>query len=537
MRAFANKVNMNLENTISPQKKIPVSKSKFMNTNFMNAVAKVVSENCDSKVTAEDRLIHAHGHACQEIWALRCGSFPRVPDAVYYPTCLQDVEHIVRLANEHGVRIIPYGGGTNVTLALECPADENRMIVSVDLSKMQRLIYVDVDAMIAKVEAGIVGVDLDKELLRYGVVLGHEPDSNEFSTVGGWVATNASGMKKNAYGNIEDLVVDATVVTPVGTLSRKGSWARVSAGPDILPLVLGSEGIFGIVTDVTLKLRPVPEVKKFDCFLFPDFTAGVKFMREAALNRVKPASLRLMDNEQTQLGQAVKAQAPGTQKGYMGAIGDKLKLLYITKVKGFDVDKLCGCTVVYEGSQPLVEYQTAEIEKLAAKQYGFSVGGASGQLGYQMTFAIAYIRDWVLDHDMMAESFEMSVSWAKLHECVNAVKAGVFEDCKKHGVIEDPFVTVRVTQIYDEGVCLYYYLSFNCKNLENPIEVFSSVEHSCRQRAMEHGASISHHHGVGKIRKDFMEQARNPIDLKILRGIKSLFDPNSIMGANNLIDP
>ncbi len=161
--------------------------------------------------------MHSHGHTFQEIYALRKGHLERYVDLVIYPLTTEQVENIVQLANKHDVVLVPYGGGTNVTWSLLLPLDEKRMIVSVDVSRMTAIKWVDKENNLACVQAGICGTDLERDLKQYGVVSGHEPDSMEFSTLGGWISTRASGMKKNTYGNIEDIVQNITLVTSKGT--------------------------------------------------------------------------------------------------------------------------------------------------------------------------------------------------------------------------------------------------------------------------------------------------------------------------------
>lgn len=183
--------------------------------NKNKAFLKEVKDHCAVVVSDDDeRIFHSHGHSLQEIYALRHGRLDRVVDSVVYPRNHDDVEHIVRLAVKHNVALIPYGGGTNVTHALLLPNEEKRSIVSVDMSKMNHIKMVDRENMVALVETGVGGKDLEKELERYGVTAGMEPDSYEFSTLGGWISTRASGMKKNRYGNIEDIVVTLKIVTP-----------------------------------------------------------------------------------------------------------------------------------------------------------------------------------------------------------------------------------------------------------------------------------------------------------------------------------
>ena len=154
--------------------------------------------------------------------------------------------------------LVPFGGGTNVTKALTLPIEEKRMIVSVDMERMISILWVDKENNMACVQAGKSGQDLERDLAQYGVTTGHEPDSQEFSTVGGWVSTRASGMKKNTYGNIEDIICNVNIVTPQGTFTKSSLWPRESNGPDLNHVVMGSEGNIGIITDAVLRVRPLP---------------------------------------------------------------------------------------------------------------------------------------------------------------------------------------------------------------------------------------------------------------------------------------
>lgn len=177
--------------------------------------------------------MHSHGASLREVFALRYGRFERYCDVVLYPGTSEHVQKIVELANQHNVILVPYGGGTNVTQGLWLKQNaDTRMVVSLDMSRMNKILWVDKDNMIACVQAGIRGQDLERDLKMSGVVSGHEPDSSEFSTLGGWISTRASGMKKNTYGNIEEIVQGITFITPEGVYKKTEHWPRVSAGPD-----------------------------------------------------------------------------------------------------------------------------------------------------------------------------------------------------------------------------------------------------------------------------------------------------------------
>lgn len=336
----------------------------------------------------DDRLFRSHGHTLHEIVTLRNGSFKRIPDLVIWPKSGDQVESIVRLADEKNVVIIPYGGGTSVSGALECPRNETRMIVSLDLSQMNRCLFINHRNLTARFEAGIVGQDLERHLSEFGLCVGHEPDSFEFSSLGGWVATKASGMKKNIYGNIEDILVHVKMVTTRGVLERGCEVPRIAAGPDIHHFILGSEGTLGVITEVTLKVRPLPQVKKYNSLVFPDFESGVNLMREVAKRRLRPASIRLMDNQQFLFGQALKPQPDSL----IASIMDSFKKMYLSLVKGLDLSEICVATLLFEGNAAEVEQLEEQVLELAKSFNGICAGEENGKRGYMLTFVIAYIR-------------------------------------------------------------------------------------------------------------------------------------------------
>jgi len=205
-----------------------------------------------------ERILHSHGADLEALWQLRYERLGRCVDLIVYPNSTEDCENLVQLAIKHDVMLVPFGGGTNVTKSLTLPKEEKRMIVSVDMERMTSIKWVDKENNMACIQAGVSGKNLERDLAEYGMTTGHEPDSSEFSTVGGWVSTRASGMKKNTYGNIEDIFCNCTVVTPTGTFTKTNLWPRVSNGPDISQIIMGSEGNIGIITDVVLMVKPLP---------------------------------------------------------------------------------------------------------------------------------------------------------------------------------------------------------------------------------------------------------------------------------------
>jgi len=477
----------------------------------------------------ETRLRHGHGHTQEEMYAIKYTRLERIPDLVVYPESESQVKTLVESALAHGVSLIPYGGGTNVTDALRCDEREQRTIVSVDMRRMNRILWIDRENMMAHIEAGAVGRHIIAAMKNHGLTMGHEPDSVEFSTLGGWIATNASGMKKNRYGNIEDLVLDVNVVTAAGKLERTSASPRESVGLDLRRLMFGSEGILGIITSAVVKIFPAPEVQTYGSVLFPAFEDGFQFMRDLARESTPPASVRLVDNMQFQFGLALKPKS----NGGLADLKSKAEKFFVTKIKGFDPHKMVALTLVFEGSRDEVERQQRDVYRIAARHRGMKAGAENGRRGYQLTFSIAYIRDFLMNYYIIAESFETSVSWTNALALCENVKRRIAEECTRRGLPGKPFVSARITQIYRTGVCIYFYFGFYYKGIPNPHEVYLELENIARDEILKCGGSLSHHHGVGKLRRAFLPKIMSETAIQWKRDIKKSLDPKNVFGAGN----
>ncbi|KAI8040068.1 hypothetical protein M5D96_007496 [Drosophila gunungcola] len=473
-----------------------------------------------------DRLVRCHGQTLNDIYSLWHHKFRRIPDLVVWPRCHDEVVQLVRLAHKHDVMLVPFGGGTSVSGAITCPQNESRMICALDTSQMNRLLWLNRENLTVCFESGIVGQDLERVLKQEGLTVGHEPDSYEFSTLGGWVATRASGMKKNVYGNIEDLVVRLRMVTPSGTLERECSAPRVSCGPDFNHLILGSEGTLGVITEVVLKVRPLPTVRRYGSLAFPNFEQGVLFMREVARRRCQPASVRLMDNEQFMFGQALKPE-----KSFWDSLVDGLKQRYVTSWKGIDLNQICAATLLFEGDLKDVQRQEALIYEIADKFQGFPAGGQNW--GTRLYTHICNC-DFGLHQGIVAESFETSVPWDRCSLLCRSVKQRVVSECHKRG-ISYYTISCRVTQTYDAGACIYFYFGFRCIDISNPVELFEAIEHSARDEILSCGGSLSHHHGVGKIRSHWYKNAITETGSSLYSAAKQHLDPKNIFALGNLL--
>ena len=483
-----------------------------------------------SSMDEKDRLVHSHGQlSVDEIYRILYGSsLERVVDLVFFPQSEEDIKGVIELANEHNVCLIPYGGGTNVSGALAIPAEEERMVVSVDMQRMNRLIWIDEENFQACIEAGIMGKHLEKLLNEKGYTSGHDPDSIEFSTLGGWISTNASGMKKNKYGNIEDIVIEATLVTPTGDIKTKCITPRNSTGIQPQAFLFGSEGNLGIITKAVIKIHLKPEARKFGSLVFPRFENGIRFLKELRQSGTLPASIRLVNNNEFRFGQALKPK-PTFWKGIISYF-QKFILLH---VKGFQPLEMVACTVLMEGAEEEVNQQEKALFRIAKRHQGISGGASNGKWGYSLTFGIAYIRDFFGQFHILGETFETSVPWSKVLQVCQSVQQELVEQAETYQVPGTPYLSYRVTQTYHTGVCIYFTMAFYGKGLEDPDKAYHHIEQRLRQVILDNGGSLSHHHGIGKIRQGFLPQVHTENSFQMLRQSKKTVDPNNVFGIGN----
>ncbi|NET61726.1 MAG: hypothetical protein F6K47_38085 [Symploca sp. SIO2E6] len=301
-------------------------------------------------------------------------------------------------------------------------------------------------------------------------------------------------------------------------------------GMQLHQLLFGNEGNLGIITKAVIKIHPLPQVTKYGSLIFPNFELGVKFLYELAHSGIIPASVRLVDNNQFRFGQALKPKATGSQ-----AYIDKLKKFYVLKLRGFNPKQMVAATIVMEGSAEAVAYQQTHIYALAKQFQGLATGTGNGKRGYMLTYAIAYLRDFLASHYILGETFETSVPWSQIQQLYSGVKQELQDQHRQFNLPGKPYLSYRISQIYHTGVCVYFMFAIYLKGVEQPEVICSKIEHALRQTIIAHGGSISHHHGVGKIRQGFMKDTLSPASVELLRKLKLSSDPQNIFGIGNNI--
>ena len=500
-----------------------------INQDFVNDIKSFFNDDQIS-FSDEERVLHSHGqNSPDEVFKVLYDKLEKFTDIVVYVENEEDVINLIEKAKKHNVCLVPYGGGTNVTNALQLPEDEERMIVSVDTRRLNKIISIDTKNLLIEVEAGITGKHLEEELQKKGFTVGHQPDSIELSTLGGWISTNAAGMKKNKYGNIEDIVQNVVMVTPNGTINQIKPLVRSSIGIKTQNLLFGSEGNIGIITKAVLKIHKLPECSDYESVVLKDWDTGLDFMYELAHSNSVPASARMLDSLHYQFGSALKPE-----KNNIGKLKSKIQKL-VFKMKDFSTDDFVAAVFKLEGSYSEVEYQRKNIKRLAKKYNGLLGGSKEGKVGYNITMVIAYIREFFVPQGILGETLETAVPWSKINQVKDEANKLLTELHKKYDLPGKPFFCSRISKVYHTGICMYNTMGINVRGIKNPEKVFSDIEHKIRECFIKNGGSISHHHGVGKLRKDFMPETISPGSIDVIQGIKKSQDPDNIFGINNNI--
>lgn len=523
---------------------------KRENVNTFSTFLKHIEDNkIVYSVDGYDILSHSHGQlSVDEIYRVKYGDYRKINtvDIVIYPEKRGDCELIYTIAKEYSYRIIPYGGGTNVTGCLLIPEADTigiSIVISLDMRHYNKILQVDKVNNYAIIQSGACGKEIEDELNRIGYTMGHEPDSYEFSTLGGWISTYASGMRRNKYGNIEDIVIDFGYVndhsksiyekniTDEDELRIVSPLVRCSHGLKTVHLLFGHEGNFGIITDVIVNIKKLPEAKTFESILFYNMKDGVDFLKEVYEADLRPSSIRLVDNEQFKFSQALKPE----KSGWMEKIIDKIKKFYLFSILKFNLDEMVACTLMIEGTSSFCKYTLLEIQKIAKKYNAVFGGSDNGLAGYNLTHAIAYIRDFMHEYNVIGETFETSIEWDKALIMAESVKNVLMSEYGKY-MRSKPFLSYRVSQTYSTGVCIYFTFGFN-KNeettAEESIEIYHILEKQMRKKMRDMGGSISHHHGIGQVKS--YELDKNDKTTDVYFQIKKTFDSNNTFCENNYL--
>ncbi|MCW2761310.1 MAG: linked oxidase domain protein [Marmoricola sp.] len=449
----------------------------------------------------ETRLHRTRGKSTPDLLRLRGGDGSDSPDAVVRPGTHEEVAAVIVWCEERHVALVPFGGGTSVVGGLVARREGFAGVTSLDLVRFDKLLAVDTDSMTATLEPGLRGPRAEALLAEHGLTLGHFPQSFEYASIGGFAVTRSSGQSSAGYGRFDALVVGLRVATPRGELVLGSSPAN-AAGPDLREVVMGSEGVLGVVTAVTVRVRRVPEVKVYESWRWPSFADGATAMRTLAQSGVLPTVLRLSDEAETSINLARPAEVGGESAG--------------------------GCLMVtgYEGTQEAVDAKraacTAMLSGLGGTSLGEDVGWSSGR------FHGPYLRDSMLDVGVLVETLETVTFWSRLQRVYDEVKAALTASLG-----EGTLVLCHISHVYETGASLYFTVA--AKQTEDPIEQWLAAKAAASDAIIEHGASITHHHAVGQDHKPWLAREIGPVGVRMLRALKADLDPTGVLNPGVLV--
>ena len=494
-----------------------------------DAFLAALEQKLDSDQIVEDkktRLIHAAGKSFRDLWLIRHGNIKFAPDCVIFPNNENDVVSIVNAAKEYGVVLIPFGGGSNIAGCLEPKDHHNRMVVSLDMCRMHKVIEIDQYSLIARIQPGVYGQHLEDQLAEHGVTLGHFPDSFLHSTLGGWVATRSAGMQSDIYGKIEDMVISLRMVTPSGTIITR-TVPKSSNGIDIRHLCIGSEGILGVITEVTIQVHKKPEKEDWYGWLFPDFQSGIDAIHECHRYNCMPTVTRLNDPKKTALSFAFKT--PKT--GFKATIANTFKW-YIGNVKKINFNQCCLMVVKYEGTQQEFKNIRKKVSSIYKKHRGVCLGAEPGRSFAKVKFDFPHLRDFTMDRSIMADVSETATTWNNLCAMHKNGLKEIENAIKETGV--NGWVGCHLSHSYHSGASLYF--TFGCLQRKGrEIEQYLYVKKAAEDAFMKNGGTLSHHHAVGTEHLPWVEEDLSSTGLKAVKALKNGLDPNGIMNQGKII--
>ncbi len=470
-----------------------------------------------------ERVSHALGKSYRDVVQGFRGEFPNPPDLVAFPRDESEIETVLSWAEAEGAAVIPFGGGTSVVGGVE-PRLGERPAVTMDLRRLDRVLEVDPTSLAARIQAGATGPRLEEQLREHGLTLRHFPQSFEYATLGGWIATRAGGHFATLETHIDDLVESVRAITPRGTWESRrlpGS----GAGPSPDRMLIGSEGILGAIAEAWVRVRPRPESKASCGVEFEDFAAAAGAVREIAQSGLHPANCRLLD--------AAEAELTGAGSGEANLL-----------ILGFEA-----------ADRPVDAALDAALE--IARAHGGTPGnprisapagrsspadGGDGVAAWRGAFLLApYLRDTFVACGVLSETFETAITWDRFEEFHGEVMETARRTVAEvSGVSAEgagaPRISCRFTHAYPDGVAPYFTVLAPALR-GGEVEQWDEIKAAVSEALIEHGGTITHHHAVGRDHRPWYDRQRPAPFAASLRAAKAELDPAAVLNPGVLIDP
>jgi alkyldihydroxyacetonephosphate synthase len=465
------------------------------------------------------RVVHAAGKSYADLVRMRAGAPESAPDAVVFPESHDQVAALLVACARLRVAVVPFGGGTSVVGGLAPLRGRHSAVISVDLRHLRGLLDVDRESLVARVAAGTRGPALEAELAAHRLTLGHFPQSFEYVTIGGCAATRSAGQASNGYGRIDQLVCGLRMASPSQILDVAAQPAS-AAGPALRELIVGSEGTLGVITDVTLHVRPRPSETHYEGLFFETFDQGAQALRLVAQERRAPDVARLSDEEETRLTLALAGDG-----GLKGKVGRG----YI-RARGY----VGGCLGIFawEGEPDDVRQRSADSLTLLRRAGGLPLGSSPGRAWAVGRFAAPYLRDDMLSLGVMVDTLETAGRWSGLLELRSATVAALRQTLDDRGT--PPLVMCHISHLYEAGASLYFTVIARQQDGQE-IEQWQAAKSAATDAIIAAGGTLTHHHGVGRDHAPWLEREIGSVGVELLRGLKARLDPVGVMNPGKLM--
>jgi alkyldihydroxyacetonephosphate synthase len=468
--------------------------------------------------SAEDRLRHASGRGYADLARMRSGRLEAAPDAVAMPADAAALRRLLEVCARAGIAVVPFGGGTSVVGGVEPLRGIHSRLISLDLGAL-RDVEVDRRSLTARLGAGLRGPEAEAALQREGLTLGHFPQSFEYATIGGFAATRSAGQASSGYGRFDALVSSVRLLAPAGDL-RTLETPHTAAGPALRELIVGSEGTLGVIPDVTVRVRPEPPLRRYEAWMAESFEAGAEIVRTMAQGPGLPDVVRISDEEETEGSLALsgpRGVAGRLFGGYLGLRG-----------------RGDGCLVIvgHEGEEESVARRRALTVRALRAGGAAYLGQAAGRSWEHGRYQGPYLRDTLMGMGAMVETLETSHTWSRLGELHATVAAAIRDSLAEQGT--PGIVWCHLSHAYPDGASLYFTFIARRRSGEE-IEQWRRAKRAASEAIVACGATITHHHAVGRDHAPYMEAEVGSTGLDVLRAVKEQLDPAGIMNPGKLL--
>ncbi len=453
-----------------------------------------------------DRLLHAGGKSTPDLLR-RKQTHQDAPDAVLLPGTEDEVSAILGYCSQHRIAVVPFGGGTSVVGGLDPVRDGFDAVITLDLRRFDALHWLDEVSGEAELGAGVTGPDAERLLGEHGFSLGHFPQSFRFASIGGFAATRSSGQDSAGYGRFNDMVRGMRAVTPAGVIDL-GRAPASAAGPDLRELFAGSEGVFGVITRVRLRVHPVPETSRYEAWSFPDFATGAAALRAVVQTGTGATVLRLSDEVETGINLAT-THSIGEQSITGGCMG----------------------ITVFEGTPAHAESRHRETRDLLLAHGATSLGEEAAKAWEHGRFDAPYLRDALLKAGALCETLETATTWSNVPALKAAVTEALTTALTASGTAA--LVMCHISHVYPTGASLYFTIVAGQRGEVS--EQWRAAKVAASEAIIANGGTITHHHAVGVDHRPWMTAEIGDLGVQILRAVKQTLDPAGILNPGKLI--